>query len=159
MKIKILTLALIAIFAIGSTSLAQNPERGKRNFNRQEALTQRHDRVAERMDNFFTEEQQEQIKALRLETAKKVKPLKNQLNELEARQQSLTTAENADMEAIYGNIDKIAEVKSEIQKLMAKQHQDIRSLLSEEQLLKFDAMKDRRNRGFKNNRFQVPDRG
>lgn len=159
MKFKTLTLAILAIFAITSVSFAQSPERGKRDFDRREAMMQRHDRMAERMDNFFTDEQQDQIKALRLETAQKVKPLKNQLNELEAKQQTLRTAEKADMNAIYANIDKISEVKSEIQKVMAKQHQDIRSMLTEEQLMKFDARKDYRNRGFKNNREPRPGRG
>ncbi len=159
MKIKIFTLALIAIFATSSASFAQSQEQGKRDFDRQEFMRQRNVRVADRMDNFFTEEQQEKVKELRLETAKKVRPLRNQLNELEARQQTLTTAENANMEAIYENIDKISEVRGEIQKIMAKQHQDIRSMLTEEQLLKYDSLKDRPNRGFKNSRGPRPTRG
>jgi len=159
MKIRILTLAMLAIFAISSASFAQNRQSQKRDLDRRENRMLRSDRVTEPMDNFFTEEQQEQIKELRLETAKKVRPLKNQLNELKARQQTLTTAENADLEAIYENIDKISEVNSEIQKVMAKQRQDIRSMLSEEQRLKFDAMRDRPNRGFKYNRSQRSNRG
>ncbi len=143
MKIKFLTLALIALFAIGSAN-AQNQEREKREMNKKGEMIKRHDLRAERMDNFFTEEQKEQIKGLRLETAKQVKPLRNELRELEARQQTLTTADKADLNAIYQNIDKISGVKAEIQKIMARQHQDIRSLLTEEQLIKFDAQKARR---------------
>ncbi|WP_340111690.1 Spy/CpxP family protein refolding chaperone [Maribellus mangrovi] len=142
MKIKFLTLAVLAIFAVGSVN-AQNAERGKRDLEKKGEMMKRHDLRAERMDNFFTEEQQEQMKALRLETAKQIKPLRNQLNELEARQQTLTTAEKADLNAIYQNIDKISDVKADIQKIMAKQHQEIRSILTEEQRLKFDARKDR----------------
>ncbi|WP_167616472.1 Spy/CpxP family protein refolding chaperone [Maribellus sediminis] len=162
MKIKFLTLALIAIFAIGSVN-AQNAERGKRDLEKKGEMMKRHDLRAERIDNFFTEEQQEQMKALRLETAKQIKPLKNQLNELEARQQTLTTAEKADMDAIYQNIDKISELKADIQKIMAKQHQEVRSLLTEEQLIKFDAqkarMKDRPQDRFRGERPPRNDRG
>lgn len=93
---------------------------------------------------FFTEEQKESMKALRLETAKQVKPLRNELNELEARQKTLTTANNADVKAINKNIDKMSEVKAAIAKIHAKQHQEIRNMLTEEQLIKFDAMKQRR---------------
>ncbi|WP_167604651.1 Spy/CpxP family protein refolding chaperone [Maribellus sediminis] len=162
MKIKFLTLALIAFFAIGSVN-AQNAERGKRDLEKKGEMMKRHDLRAERMDNFFTEEQQEQMKALRLETAKQIKPLKNQLNELEARQQTLTTAEKADMDAIYQNIDKISELKADIQKIMAKQHQEVRSMLTEEQLIKFDAqkarMKDRPQDRFRGERPPRNDRG
>ena len=157
MKVKKLTLVMIAILTVTSVAFAQNPERVKRDTERKKAMIMRHEQVAGRMDNFFTQEQQEQIKALRLESAKKIKPLRNELRELDARQQTLTTADNADMKAIYKNIDKIAEVRSEMQKIMAKQQQDIRSMLSEEQLLKYDAMKGRmnekRNDSFKDHRF------
>jgi len=154
MKIRILTLALVALFAT-SAAWAQKPERGQRNPEQKDRMP-RHEQMAERRGNFFTEEQQEQIKTIRLETAKEMQPLRNQLNELEARQQTLSTAEKADMNAIYKNIDKISEVRADIQKLMAKQRQDIRSLLNEEQKLKFDSMKghmhDRRDDGFRNRR-------
>lgn len=162
MKIKFLTLALIALFAIGSAN-AQNQEREKREMNKKGEMIKRHDLRAERMDNFFTEEQKEQIKGLRLETAKQVKPLRNELRELEARQQTLTTADKADLNAIYQNIDKISGVKAEIQKIMARQHQDIRSLLTEEQLIKFDAqkarMQDRPDDRFRGERPPRNDRG
>ena len=140
MKIKFLTMALIFLFAFGNAS-AQNQEREKREINKKGEMMKRHDQMAERMDHFFTEEQREQMKALRLETAKQIKPLKNQLNELEARQQTLTTAEKADMEAIYQNIDKISELKADIQKIMAKQHQEVRSLLTKETLITIDTQK------------------
>lgn len=93
---------------------------------------------------FFTGEQKETMKELRLETARKVKPLKNELNELMAKQKTLTTADEADLKAINKNIDEISEIKAEVAKIHAKQHQVLRSTLTEEQLLKFDAMKQKR---------------
>ena len=54
---------------------------------------------------FLTADQKEAMKALRLETAKQIKPLKNELRELMARQQTLVTADKADLKAIDNNID------------------------------------------------------
>lgn len=139
MKIRFLTLTLVALFAMSAT-WAQKPEREQSKHERGDRM-KRYEQVAERANQFFTEEQQEQVKTIRLETAKQVKPLRNELNELEARQQTLSTVEIADMKAIYQNIDKISEVKANIQKAMAKQQQDIRLLLTDEQKLHFDAMK------------------
>ena len=143
MKIKRLTLVLVAILIATSAAIAQNPEREKRDNEHRKAMMKRHEQVAERMNNFFTGEQQEQIKTLRIQSAKKIKPLRNQLHELEARQQTLATSDKADLKAIYKNIDEVSEIKAEIQKIMAKQQQDIRAMLDEEQLLKYDAMKER----------------
>lgn len=39
------------------------------------------------------------------------------------------------------NIDKISGVKADMAKIRAKQHQEFRSQLTEEQLIKFDTMK------------------
>lgn len=154
---------MIVVIATTSMAFAQAPERAKREMRPSGEMMKRHKQFAERMDNFFTEEQQEQIKALRIESAKKVKPLRNELRELEARQQTLTTAEKADIKAIYKNIDEMSEVKTEIQKIMAKQQQDIRSMLTDEQLLKYDAMKDRmherRNDSFRDRSFRGDRKG
>jgi Spy/CpxP family protein refolding chaperone len=162
MKFRLLTMVLLAVLAI-NTATAQHPENEKRELIKKGEMKKRHDLRPERMNNFFTEQQQEQIKALRLETAKAVKPLRNELRELEARQQSLTTAEKADMSAIYQNIDKISGLKADIQKKMAKQNQEIRSMLTEEQLLKFDARKNRMKNGqgdrFRGNRPPRNNRG
>lgn len=132
---------MIGILVVSTTAMAQNPERGRRNQGQREFREHRQLQATRHFENFFTEEQQEAVRKIRLETAKEVKPLRNELNELRARQHTLTTAENADLDAINKNIEKMGSVRTEIQKIMAKQHQEIRSLLTEEQLLKFDARK------------------
>ena len=144
MKTRILSLVLIAVFAISTTVIAQSEKGKKKSAEQKEMMTKRNKGMKERQANFFTEEQKEKMKELRLETTKQVKPLKNELNELNAKQQTLTTAENADLGAINTNIDKIAVVKADIQKVMAAQHQEVRAMLTDEQLLKFDAMKNKR---------------
>jgi Spy/CpxP family protein refolding chaperone len=146
MKTKILSITFIAIFVLSASVMAQPENRRERNPEQKERMMKHRQGMKDRFENFFTEEQKEKMKELRLETAKKVKPLKNELRELQARQQTLTTADKADLNAINKNIDKMAGLKADIQKIMAKQHQEIRSMLSEEQLIKFDAMKGRFNK-------------
>ena len=63
----------------------------------------------------------ETIKKIRLETGKEVKPLQNKLNEMEARQHTLTTADKTDMNAINKNIEEMGKIKIEIAKIQAKQ--------------------------------------
>ncbi|MEN8118429.1 MAG: periplasmic heavy metal sensor [Bacteroidota bacterium] len=140
MKTRILSIFIVAIL-ISTTSMAQNPEWRKPNPEQKEMMLKRHKQLKEKHQNFFTEEQKEAMKQLRLETAKQVKPLKNELRELKAKRQTLTTADDADLKAINKNIDKMAELRAEIQKIVAKQHQEVRAMLTEEQLLKFDAMR------------------
>uniref|UniRef100_UPI003217A36E Spy/CpxP family protein refolding chaperone n=1 Tax=uncultured Draconibacterium sp. TaxID=1573823 RepID=UPI003217A36E len=144
MKTRILSMLLIAVFAISTTTMAQNQMPHPKNQEQKKmVLHNQHKQRADRFENFFTEDQKTKIKELRLETAKQIKPLKNELNELKAKQQTLTTADNADLKAINANIDKMSGLKADIEKVMAKQHQAIRSMLSEEQLIKFDAMKNK----------------
>ena len=151
MKIRFLTLTLVALFAITAVH-AQKPDREQQNMQPRDRMN-RNEMMAESFNNFFTKEQQEQVKSIRLETAKQVQPLRNELRELQAHQQTLSTSDKPDMKAIYQNIDEMTEVQGNIRKIMAKQQQDIRSLLTEEQKLKFDAMKnqmtDRKRDGFR----------
>lgn len=146
MKIRNLSLLVIAIFVISLTAIAQpgnRPQQWENLSPEQKAIVMKKwkDKQKTEPQNFFTEEQKEAIKKIHFNTAKKVKPLRNELLELTAHQKTLTTADNADLEAINKNIDKMSGIKADIAKIMAKQHQEIRSLLDEEQLLKFDALK------------------
>lgn len=146
MKTRILSLLVVAVFFISTSGFAQvekSDQRNKRNPEHKKMMMERYAQKRGEHQKLFTEEQHETIKELRLETAKKVKPLRNELRELTAHQQTLTTADQADLKAINKNIDKMSEVKTELAKVMAAQHQEVRALLTEEQLLKFDSMKMR----------------
>ncbi|MCY1721055.1 periplasmic heavy metal sensor [Prolixibacteraceae bacterium Z1-6] len=145
MKTRFLSIVLIAALAISTTTMAQNHKPVQHNPEQKDlAMKKQNTPKQDRFENFFTEEQLTKVKELRLETAKQIKPLRNELNELKAKQQTLTTADNADMKAINNNIDKMSKVKADLEKVMAKQHQEIRSMLSEEQLIKFDAMRNKK---------------
>ncbi|KJF44447.1 Spy/CpxP family protein refolding chaperone [Draconibacterium sediminis] len=149
MKTRILSLALIAVFAFSLTAMAQQPERQRRSPEQREMMARHFDRERASFKTFFTEEQQEKLKELRLESTKEIQPLRNELNELKAKQRTLTTAEKADMKAINNNIEKMADVEVQIQKIRAKEHQEIRSMLSDEQRIKLDERKSRRDSDFK----------
>ena len=146
MKIRILSLLIVAALFISTAGLAQPVKQEKQvdQFQKRKAMMmKRYAHQKNSHQKFFTVEQQETMKTVRLETAKKVKPFKNELRELMAHQQTLTTADDADLKAINKNIDKMSATKTEIAKIMAAQHQQIRSLLTEEQLLRFDTMKNK----------------
>lgn len=152
MKNKVLSLLILATFLFSTAAFAQIGERNRDG--EKQAPEKREMQIKKRQamqkgerQGFFTDEQKEAMKVTRLETAKQVKPLKNELRELEARQNTLTTADKADLKAINKNIDKMSEIKAEIAKIMAAQHQQIRAMLTEEQLLKFDAMKEKGGNG------------
>lgn len=87
----------------------------------------------------LTEEQKTKMKEIRLGHLKETQPLKNQLGELKARQKTLSTAEKPDMKAIDSNIDDITKVQNQLFKKSAAAHQQIRSLLNDEQKLWFDS--------------------
>jgi len=142
MKTKILSIVIIASFLVSTVSFAQVSQKGNEKSQQQKAMMKKkHAHQKNDFGKLFTEEQLETMKTYRFETAKKVKPLKNELRELAAHQRTLTTADNADLKAINSNIDKMMSIKTKIAKIMAEQHQKVRALLNEEQLLRFDSMK------------------
>lgn len=147
MKTRIISLLMVSMFFISSALIAQPGNQEKKwgpNQDREQMMKKRFAENKQMDHKFFTEEQKETMKGMHLETAKKIKPLKNEFRELMAHQQTLTSADMADLKAINKNIDKMSEAKTEIAKIMAAQHQQVRSLLSEEQLMKYDQMKAKR---------------
>jgi Spy/CpxP family protein refolding chaperone len=86
----------------------------------------------------LTDAQKAQFKDLHLQLVKEAKPLKDELRELNAHHQTLVTAEEANINAIYGSIEKIGQVKIKLAKIQANYHQKARALLTEEQRISFD---------------------
>ncbi|MBV5311968.1 MAG: Spy/CpxP family protein refolding chaperone [Prolixibacteraceae bacterium] len=89
----------------------------------------------------LTDAQKEAFKQSMLAVQKQMQPLRNQLGEAEAHQKTLMTSEKPDWAAINKNIEKIGEIKTEIAKLQAKHHLEMRAQLNDEQRLKFDMFK------------------
>jgi Spy/CpxP family protein refolding chaperone len=100
----------------------------------------------------LTDTQAEAVKKMRAEAQKALKPLKNELRELNAKHITLTTADKPDLAAINKSIEKIGDVKVEMAKIKAKQQVEFRALLTDEQLLKLDGLKTK-VKDFSGNRF------
>jgi Spy/CpxP family protein refolding chaperone len=96
----------------------------------------------------LTDEQSKKMDVLRLTFQKEKLALENQMAELKAHQQTLSTAEKADMKAIYSNIDEITKLQNQMMKKSADYKQQIRSLLTDEQRLFFDT-KNRNKKDFR----------
>jgi Spy/CpxP family protein refolding chaperone len=87
----------------------------------------------------LTEDQKDQIKTLRIELMEHMIQLKNKLQEKAARLRTLQTAAKANMSDINKMIEEIGDLRTEMMKLKAACHQEIRSLLTDEQRVFFDA--------------------
>ena len=140
MKAKVLILAVL----IGASSFlyAQPVEKGnKKSMNGAKGET-RMERT-ERPNNGLnlTDEQKESFKKGMIAMQKEMKPLRNEMGELIARQKTLVSADQPDIKAINKNLDKIGEVKTQMAKIQVKNQLDMRAQLTEEQQLKFDMFK------------------
>ena len=92
----------------------------------------------------LTTEQSAKLKEMKMAHYKEVQPVKNQLQELRAKQHTLTTAEKADMKAINANIDEITKLENTLMKARAAHIQQVRALLTDEQRMMFDSRKHKR---------------
>lgn len=148
-----ITAAIMAFVVLSTDVMAQ---RGQRNGNRtgmrqgdaQGMMQQQNDwepgqRCAEMLD--LSEEQQAQMKTLRLTHMEQMLPLRNQKQELRAKLQTLRTAKNADMKAINNLIDEMADLQAKSMKSREANHQNMRNILTDEQRILFDSFKSKRN--------------
>jgi len=95
----------------------------------------------------LTDAQKEAFKLSMLEMQKQLQPIRNQLGEASAHQKTLTTVDKPDMAAINKNIEKMGALKTEMAKIQAKHHLEMRAQLTEEQRLKFDMFKHQQKEG------------
>lgn len=102
----------------------------------------------------LSEEQESQLKTIHLKSEKAALPLKNQVGEKEARLKTLTTSVDFDAKAVNKVIDEIGSLKTDLMKLKVTSGQEIKSILTEEQLLFFNKQMglERGNKGPKQGR-------
>lgn len=81
----------------------------------------------------LSEEQQEQMKALRIEHYKELKPLKYQMAELKAGYRTLMAEETVDMKLLGNNIDQQTALMNKTQKLQAYHQIKVKEILTDEQ--------------------------
>lgn len=118
---KIAILGMICMFFVaGTTSLyAQRGQRQGRNAQK----------------SILSANQKEQMKEVRIKYASETKDLYNQLNELQAHQQTLVSANKPNKSEVYANIDKMSAIKKELNLKRLDMRIDMRSSLNEEQLM------------------------
>ena len=131
MKTRKTTNILLASMLLLFTAFQVNAQKNDGKFN------PRADRMHQMLD--LTEDQETKIEALRTVQMKEMLQFKNKLNELKAKQQTLVSADKADMKTINANIDEITSVKNKMMKQQAKHQQDVRALLTEDQRVFFDS--------------------
>lgn len=113
--------------------------------NRQIAQNERAQGQQMRLPN-LTDEQKEQIKAIRLNGQKEALPLRNELMEKKARLRTLTTSEDYNENSVNNTIDDISELEASLMKLRQNHRQEVREILTEEQRIVFDSASQRGKR-------------
>jgi len=91
----------------------------------------------------LTDEQSSKIETVHLGLMKSVLPLENQLRVNRAEIKKLTTTDNPDMKAINKLIDESSQLEASMRKTRAAAHQEVRSILTDEQRIKFDSSPQR----------------
>ena len=86
----------------------------------------------------LTAEQQEQIQNIRLNGQKSMQPLRLQMQEKNARLRTLTLSGNYDQTAVNNLISEIGDLHASMLKMRISHRQQIRSLLTKDQQVKFD---------------------
>ncbi|MCV9388903.1 Spy/CpxP family protein refolding chaperone [Reichenbachiella ulvae] len=146
MKNKMIITAL-AILLVSGSAWAQCP--GQANGPRGGLKTNRMgtpiERMAYRLD--LSEVQQQKIEDIHLTYAKKNQPLRNEVNELQARLQTLTTTDSPDKKEIESTVAQISDARETLMLNRTLCQLDIRSELDESQKLRFDQMKSEKGRG------------
>ena len=101
----------------------------------------------------LTETQQEQMTTLRTNHYKVIKPLKNKMVELKARENTLLSEESVDMKAVNKNIDSQTDLMNKMRKLQVEQRLETKSILTDEQVMKLEQRKNfsKQRRGSGNN--------
>lgn len=147
MKTKILV--LVVLMSMSAVLVAHPADRGSKMpfVERDRALLMEEGQRGQVNGLNLTDDQKEAFKKSMLVVQKQMQPLRNQLGEAEAHQKTLMTSEKPDLAAINKNIEKIGEIKTEMAKLQAKHHLEMRAQLTDEQRLKFDMFKHQMKNG------------
>ena len=86
----------------------------------------------------LTEQQQEQIKALKLDHYKAMKPFKAEMSELKARKKNLMSQDVVDVKAVNKVIDQQTDLMSKMQKNQVTHTLAFREILTDEQQMQLD---------------------
>lgn len=90
----------------------------------------------------LTADQQKQMAEFRLNLQKEMLQIDNQLNVRRAELKALQQVEKPNMKSIYSKIDEITGLQNKKMKAKADHQNQARSILTEEQRIQFDMMRD-----------------
>ena len=134
--IKVVMTLTMMVLVINVTSAQQGPRQGNSRGYGQGAGEGKEVRMSG-LD--LTDEQQEQMRSMRVKTQKELLPIKNKLGENKAKMKTLSTVDNVDLKAINKLIDESSKLEASMAKLQMANHQEIRKLLTDEQRVMFDS--------------------
>lgn len=86
----------------------------------------------------LSEEQKEQLEALRLEHHKEMKPLRNQMAELRLKKKHLMSEDDTDLGEVFSVIDEQTILSNKMQKMQAENRLEIKAVFTDEQLMKLE---------------------
>ncbi len=86
----------------------------------------------------LTQEQQTKIETLKTAHMQEIINYRTQLAEKRARRNTLMTAKDVDLKAVNKVVDEMGSIKTQMQKSGAKHHNEVRTLLTDEQKVFFD---------------------
>ena len=131
-------LPIVALMFIAGTAFAQHPGMQEQGAGRKGMhgckMSEHRPMIPD-----LTDEQQEQIKAMRVEHMKEMQSLRNAFGEKKARLRTLTTKSKVNMTEVNRVIDEVGALRTQMMKQKAAHHQSIRELLTDEQRVFFDA--------------------
>ena len=102
------------------------------------AQSHRQGRMAQPFYLDLSEEQKDEMNVIRLEHFKNMNPLKNRMAELKAREHTLISEEEVDLKAVNNLIDEQTDLINKMKKLQAEHKVKAKSILTEEQNMKFE---------------------
>ncbi len=108
----------------------------------------RNGQVGGRMMNIpdLTDVQKSQIKDMRTANMKEMLPLKNELREKQAHLNTISTGDNVKMTDVNRAIEEISAIKLTMAKKRAKNKQNIRKILTDDQRVFFDMQQGKHKR-------------
>ena len=130
------TAGLFLMATIFVTTLnAQSSRQGGRGSG---AYGQGNERMSAHLSLDLTTEQEEAIKTLRTENYKAMKPLKNEMLELKARERTLMSEEAVDMKSVNKVIDEQTDLMNKMRKIQATHKVGVKEILTDEQEMKLE---------------------
>lgn len=153
MKTKMLAIVIFTFALFTTINAFAQPGRRTQDFRPQQRFAERPMERSERPQRQMleecilpdlTEEQEAQMKELRLARLESSTRHRNQMDELRARKRNLMTQSSVDNDAISNIIDEMTALKNAQMKEAVNKRQAVRNMLTEEQRVIFDSRQARR---------------